>query len=289
MPEILQLIAPAGKCQDELLAKAPEGLINWGYTLKENYFSYNPLAYLANNDKHRALSLQQAWISPDPIICLRGGYGCARLLNIIDWSSLFKTQNILIGHSDITALHLAFLKHGLSRTISGIMAGAEFARGIDRDLTFNSFKKCLDGELFSHSWQSSLHNKDFSTKGKIIPVTLSVLCSLLASEYLPDFNESILVLEDINEAPYKLDRMLQQLTLAKIPQQCAAIVMGDFNNCGTREELHSIFADFAKQNQVPVITDLPFGHCLPRLNLPVGAEVELNHNQDQSTLTILRY
>ena len=111
---------------------------------------------------------------------------------------------------------------------------------------------------------------------------------MLGSQHLPDFNGSILVLEDINEVPYKIDRMLTQLKLAEIPQVCNAIVMGNFNSCGETNELHRVFADFAKDIEAPVISGLPFGHCLPRLNLPVGAHVELEF-KSTATLKIIRY
>ncbi|MDD7984826.1 LD-carboxypeptidase [Lentisphaera marina] len=284
-----QLIAPAGKSSEENLDLATPCMGKLGYSLKKDYFSYEPLSYLAASDEQRAQSLTRAWLAEEPIICLRGGYGCARLLDLIDWKKLRKTQNILIGHSDISTLHLAFLKHGMKRSISGIMAAAEFTRSPDKQVTLSSFDKCLNEELFQQEWLPNYYsNVSFKASGQLIPVTLSVLCSLIGSQHLPDFTGSILVLEDINEAPYKIDRMLTQLLLAGIPQVCEAIIMGDFNNCGDVSEIHKIFADFAKQSQTPVIGGLQFGHCLPRLNLPVGAEAELTFHST-ATLKILRY
>ncbi|WDE97069.1 LD-carboxypeptidase [Lentisphaera profundi] len=291
MKSEFQLIAPAGKASDDKLAAASPAMEAFDYHLKKDYFYYSPLSYLAAPDKQRAESLTDAWLGNDPLICLRGGYGCARLLDMIDWDSLRSSQNILIGHSDITALHLAFLKHGLKRTISGIMAAAEFTRSPDTKLTLKSFDQCLRGELFSHTWSPAFSTQEsFKVSGKLIPVTLSVLTSLIGSQHLPDFENSILILEDINEAPYKIDRMLHQLKQSQLIDSVSAIVMGDFNNCGQEHELHEVFADFAKDFSFPIIDNLPFGHCLPRLNLPVGAEamLELETNKE-ATLTITRY
>jgi muramoyltetrapeptide carboxypeptidase len=286
----LQLIAPAGKTSAENLDLAQPCMADLGYDLKKDYFSYEPLSYLAASDEQRAESLTQAWLSGEAVISLRGGYGCARLLDLIDWEKLRKTQNILIGHSDLTALHLAFLKHGISRTVSGIMAAAEFTRNPDRELTLNSFEHCLKGEQFSHAWTSSYSNSSkASAHGKIIPLTLSVLCSLIGTKHLPCFDNSILILEDINEAPYKIDRLLKQVEQSQLFNKVSAIIMGDFNNCGDAKELHPIFSDFAKNFNCPLISGLSFGHCLPRLNLPVGAEASLEINQNEITLNVIRY
>ncbi|EDM26747.1 LD-carboxypeptidase family protein [Lentisphaera araneosa HTCC2155] len=289
MIKSFQLVAPAGKASDENLELATPSMKALGYELKKDYFSYKPLPYLAASDEERARSLSEAWSSGEAVICLRGGYGCTRLLDLLDWEQLRKTSNLLIGHSDISALHLAFLKHGLSRTISGIMAAAEFTRLPDQALTLSSFEHGVQQESFQYEWVPSFYSSiNYKVSGKLIPVTLSVLCSMVGSQHLPDFSESILILEDINEVPYKVDRMLTQLKLANIPQLCAAIIMGDFNNCGSEQELNRIFIDFAKSTKAPIINGLPFGHCLPRLNLPVGAEVELNFHST-ATLKIIRY
>ena len=280
----LQLIAPAGKASEENLKASESTMANYGYELKKDFFQYAPVSYLASKDESRLSSLEQAWLSDEAVICLRGGYGCTRLLDKIDWNKLRSKQNILIGHSDITALHLAFLKHGIKRSISGIMAAAEFTRKPDDLITLSSFRQCLEGLSFQHEWIPTYNsNTLFSAEGKLIPVTLSVLCSMLGSNHIPDFSKSILVLEDINEPAYKIDRMLTQLKLANIPQVCNAIIMGNFNNCGDSTELHRIFADFASDLNAPVISDLPFGHCLPRLNLPVGAHAQIKY---QSTATL---
>ena len=285
-----QLVAPAGKASEGNLKLAAPSMKALGYKLKKDYFSYQPLPYLAASDEERARSLSEAWSSGEAVICLRGGYGCARLLDLLDWEQLRKTQSLLIGHSDISALHLAFLKHGLSRTVSGIMAAAEFTRDPDQELTLKSFDNCINQKPFTHSWKPSfVKQTENSVEGQLIPVTLSVLCSLLGTNHLPNFDGAILVLEDINEVPYKVDRMLNQLKQSKLFAKLSAIIMGDFNNCGSQDELNTIFADFASHFDFPIVSDLTFGHCLPRLNLPVGAKAQLDIKNQQATLHIKRY
>jgi muramoyltetrapeptide carboxypeptidase len=289
MANSFQLIAPAGKTSDINLENSITCMAHYGYELKKDYLKYDPISYLAADDSLRLSSLETAWLSQQTLICLRGGYGCTRILDQIDWKKLKETENQLIGHSDISALHLAFLKHGIKRTISGIMAAAEFLRNPDTQLTIKSLNHCLKKETFSHEWLPKYNSKTlFKTEGFLVPVTLSVLCSMLGSKHIPNFSGAILIIEDINEAPYKIDRMLTQLKLAGIPQISNAIVMGDFNNCGDQSELHRIFADFAKDLDSPVISGLPFGHCLPRINLPVGALAQLNF-QSTATLKIIEY
>ena len=284
------LIAPAGKIPKENIALALETLPRYGLdALKGDYLDQNK-RYLAANDDHRLHDLEKAWSdeSNDLVLCMRGGYGCARLLDKIDWTKLKEHNNTLIGHSDITALHLAFLAKGLKRSISGIMAAAEFIREPDEELTLSSFRKCLNAELFDHQWSGESIQQG-ETQGLIIPVTLSVLCSLIGSDYLPSFKGAILILEDIGESPYKIDRLLCQLQLAGILDQLSALIFGDFNNCGSEAELQEIFSEYAAFVKGPVMTELPFGHCLPRLNLPVGALAKLEVASGSAKLSLIKY
>ena len=284
------LIAPAGKIPKDNISLALETLPQYGLIpLKGDYLDQTQ-RYLAAKDEQRLNDLESAWKneSNDLVLCMRGGYGCARLLDKINWAELQKSNNILIGHSDITALHLAFFTKGLKRSISGIMAAAEFIREPDEELTLSSFRKCLKAELFDHDWSGTTIREGYS-QGRLIPVTLSVLCSLIGSDYLPSFKGSILVLEDIGECPYKIDRLLCQLQLAGILGDIEALVFGDFNDCGSTEELNEIFSEYAQYVNGPVITGLAFGHCLPRLNLPVGALAKLEVASGSAKLRIIKY
>ena len=284
------LIAPAGKCPPENIKLALQELPSYGIEPHAGVFINTPHRYLAANDDQRLHDLESAWneSTNDLVLCLRGGYGCARLLESIDWHTLKQSQNILVGHSDISALHLAFFSKGIGRTVSGIMAAAEFIREPDEGLTLKSFFHCLEAKPFEHKWQAK-ELKTGTSSGPLIPVTLSVLCSLLGSNFLPSFKNTILVLEDIGEAPYKVDRLLCQLKLAGILDELSGLVFGDFNNCGSEDELQEIFEEYSHSLNIPVAQGLPFGHCQPRLNLPVGGEARLDVTVDSAKLSVLKY
>ena len=151
-----------------------------------------------------------------------------------------------------------------------------------------SFWHCLKAEPFDHNWNASIIRQG-QTQGRLIPVTLSVLCSLIGSDYLPSFEGAILVLEDIGEVPYKIDRLLCQLKLAGILDQLNGLVFGNFNNCGDEAELETVFREYSEDLAIPVVCNLAFGHCLPRLNLPVGALARLDVAHDSAKLSVLNY
>jgi len=158
------------------------------------------------------------------------------------------------------------------------MPAVEFAKSLPESLSVDSSFGLIQGrsQLARVGFEGCRVNQYGQAKGRLVPVTLSVLCSLLGTKYLPDFNGAVLVVEDVNEAPYRIDSYLNQLRLSGVLGGLSALVFGDFKNCGDESEQSYIINKYKSEVKGPVLSGLPFGHCDPRLSLPVGDLVELD-------------
>ena len=246
--------------------------------------------YFAADREKRAADFNAALEDPqiDMILCARGGYGSASILPLIRWDLLRQRNMPVMGFSDITALHLAMLRHGAGIPVTGQMAAA-LMKWIQDPQTVESTRKVL-ARIFEQSrevQQISLTRvlpsggtvpqipQTFS--GPLIPANLSILASLCGSDYLPDFQNAILVVEDVGELPRKLDRHLTQLELCGILDRVQALVFADFTQCGTAEEMDRIYRRFAEQHPGTVFwRGLSFGHELPSLCFQAGCSAVID-------------
>lgn len=249
--------------------------------------------YFAGPDADRGDDLVAAMLDDtiDAIWCLRGGYGAMRLLprvqDALDRTQVRAHPQALIGYSDITALHAAWQRAGLT-SYHGPTARA----------TLTSFTR----EAFVSAVQdvpasTTLHAPDAitvvggSATGRLIGGNLALVASLCGTPWAMDFRGAIVILEDIDEATYRIDRMLTQLRLAGVFDGCAGLAFGQFTNCpdttsdGTRSLMH-VVQDVADALQVPTLSGIPVGHIEDQWTLPLGALATLD--ADAATLTIHR-
>ena len=241
--------------------------------------------YLAGSDDCRRDALHSLVRNADVdiVIAARGGYGCSRLLDTIDWGLLAARRPRMVGYSDISVLHLAMFASGIATGVSGPMVAVEFARELESRPDHEAFSFAM--RSLAEVWEPArcalprgtrLHAlKPGSARGPLVPVTLSVLASLVGTPYMPDLTGAILVLEDVNEAAYKLDRYLTQLRQAGVLKRLGALVFGSFSDCEDAEWIPSVLAEFAGYIRGPVAGGLPYGHCFPSVTLPVGGPGEL--------------
>lgn len=279
--DTISIISPAGPIKDEnALNTAVFYLESKGYKVK---VSPNALAkgdYLAGDDDFRLADLHEAFENPEikAIICSRGGYGCARLLNRIDYELIERNPKIFLGHSDITA----FLNNFPMPTFHAPMAVGDF--GVDKvdSITEKSFFEVVEGIKSHYIYEAK---SDFNvinpgkSHGKLIGGNLSVLTSLLGTEYAPDFGGKILLLEDLNEPLYKIDRMFTQLKLAGIFEKIAGLVVADF---GETEVPIDFLRGFLLDK--PGIYGFYASHSKTKYTLPIGVEYTLD--ADKGTLEL---
>lgn len=247
-------------------------------------------SYFAGYDDERLSDLNDA-LRDDSIAaiwCLRGGYGAMRLLDGIDYDALRKRPKAFIGYSDITAFHCAVATRcGLS-SIHGPTARSKLTPFAERSLRAAVLR---DGDPCGTAPKAKvLHGG--RARGHLMGGNLALLAALHGTPYQPRYEGSILVLEDVNEAPYRVERMLLQLRLSGALQSCAAIAFGSFTNTGEKDEglggsrsLEAVLQEAADRAGVPALSGIPMGHIDDQWSLPLGAEAELD--ADAKRLTVL--
>ena len=285
------LVAPAGPLKlpadlDRAITNART--LGWepviGEHVRERHF------YFAGVDEERLADLNAALRddSIDAVWCLRGGYGAMRLLEGVDYEALRRRPKTVIGYSDITALHCAIALRADLSSIHGPTARSKLTPFAERSLRAAAARN-EDPCGPAPSADTIVGGR---ARGRLVGGNLALLCALHGTPYQPKYDGSILVLEDVNEAPYRIERMLLQLTLSGSLQRCAGIAFGSFTNTGETNDkrlgadrtLHEVIREAAERVRVPALCGIPVGHINDQWSLPLGLNAELD--ADAKTLTV---
>ncbi|MCB0686000.1 MAG: LD-carboxypeptidase [Saprospiraceae bacterium] len=283
----ISLIAPGSalsteKIEQAVLTCSKLDLVPW---ISPNASKAN--GYLAGTDAERLEDLHLSFSDPEikGIWCLRGGYGCTRLLPEINYALIRKNPKVLIGYSDITAFHQALDRQCNLITFHGPVATSE-----PTDYSLNWLRKTvMQHEPFTISSEPDAEKnmytiREGSAQGKIIGGNLSILAALAGTPYQASFSGKIVCIEDIGEKPYRIDRMLVQLFQASDLAQANGIILGQFNDCdpdpgdkslSLEETLRHQFRNFSG----PVIAGFSMGHIDNQCTLPFGIEARFNTNE----------
>lgn len=289
----LGLFAPAGVPEPARLAPGLARLRSWGLELVYPGANDPRERFLAGTDALRVRRLHELLADPrlDALMAVRGGYGCARLLDQIDWDLLQKRNLPLIGYSDLTALHLAAYGHGYRQGVFGPMVASDLGREPataeeEKALagSLASFHAVLNGERQTFPGLACLRPGEAT--GPVVPANLSVLASLVGTPHQPALAGAILVIEDVNEAAYRIDRYLLQLDQGGILHQLAGLVCGQFSQTDDAEWLPGVLADYASRIPGPVVAGLEFGHAFPSVSLPAGRSGHLVGLAGDSSLNV---
>ena len=257
-------------------------LQEWGLKCNDIHAVNRSWGYLAGSDEERFNELHSKIHFP-LIAFARGGWGSARLLEKRQpWK-----EGWMVGFSDLTSILLARLASGFHGGVHGPLITT---LGAEPDWSKERLKSILFGnsvpDIYGDPWGRGV------SKGNLIVGNLTVLTHLIGTAHLPNFKNSILIIEDIGEAPYKIDRMLTHLRLAGILQQLSGLGFGSFTRCDDDKdvnknksfELIDVFRDRTKDLQIPIVSNLPIGHCVGNAALPQGGQAILNGNQGQLSL-----
>jgi muramoyltetrapeptide carboxypeptidase len=304
--DTIAIIAPASVPDKMNIDRAIARFEEMGFRIKLYGDIYRRWGYLAGDDETRAEELMQAVADPEvaAIFPARGGTGITRLLDVLDYSVFRKHPKILAGFSDITALHAAVQTQAgwVSFHSPHPMDGIGKENGLT-DLTGRTFWRAVLAENYSgHQEQgykvplSEDERASVTTlaggkaQGRLVGGNLALVVALLGTPYEFDVTGSILFLEDIAEAPYRVDRMISQLRLSGKLEILNGIVLGQFTDCAASEgkpslTLPEIFDDYFGGLGIPVIENFPTGHTDDNVTLPLGVEVELD--ADARTITVL--
>lgn len=289
------IVAPGGYAKDQqVVARGIQTLEGLGCQVTP-YLSPSPYLRFSGSDEERVELLHQAARNPDIhiVMALRGGYGTSRILDQIDWDLLADSQKIYVGYSDITALHLGLLAKKQYVSIAGPMLNSDFGCETPSFFTQQHFWRLITQDRYSIAVHAS-GNPDVALAGTLWGGNLAMLSHLAGTPYFPQVENGILFVEDINEHPYRVERMLLQLLYAGVLEKQQALVLGQFTDYRLSEydngyDFNTMLAYLRSKLPIPVLTDLPFGHVPHRISLPVGAQAAIVSDQEGYVLTLSHY
>ncbi|MDR1304810.1 MAG: muramoyltetrapeptide carboxypeptidase [Verrucomicrobiales bacterium] len=293
----IELIAPSGYPADAArVARGVARLTAAGHVIVGGERARRRCQRFGGTDAERLADLNALGVADhapaDLVLAVRGGYGLTRLLADVDYGNIARRLRArgtrLVGHSDFTALQLALLaKTGLV-TFSGPLLHADFGAEPLSRFTWDNCWRLLAAAESTCSWPSPSAPR-LTVSGTLWGGNLTMLCSLLGTPFFPAIDGGILFVEEVNEAPYRVERMLYQLHLAGVLGRQRALLLGSFTGCRSTPadggyDLAAALAQIATVSGVPMIGGLPYGHVADKLTLPVGAPAELVSRDGQAGL-----
>lgn len=307
------LIAPASSIKDvDSIDKGIAGLENLGYKVKAGKFLRDRFGYLGSHDTDRLNDLNGMFKDKkvDAVMAFRGGYGTMRIVSGIDFDLIKKNPKIFIGFSDITMINNAILKKCKLVNFSGPMAGFTFADTPIKPFTLNGFNRTLTQTKPAGSIWQDHSDRDFKVirhgeaEGILVGGNLCLLAASIGTPYEVDTKNKIVFFEEIDEQPYRIDRMITQMLLAGKLADAKAIVIGRnvpandnveleeqwaINNPGkvvkplarklARDydpSMNDIFCDLLRPLNILVLSGLPFGHIKDYATMPLGVKASVN-------------
>lgn len=251
------------------------------------------LGFLAGDDEARARDLMAMFAGRDvkAIICLRGGYGSARLLRMLDYHFIKRHPKIFIGFSDITSLHCAFHTHARLVTFHGPTLNTSITNDKPSNFSIRSLMNTVMEPAAAGGICDDERGKTVSilrtgvATGRLVGGNLSVFAAAIGTPFQPRFRNNIFFFEDVDEQPYRFDEWLTQLLNAGLLQQAAGVAVGTNHNCTDREaanskEYRQTVEDVIRERlsglNVPIVTGLPFGHGRENATLPFGIRAKLD-------------
>ncbi len=290
------IFAPALKIGDKVIIVSPAGAVfdpikikefitilsNFGFLVELAKSASNRHGYLAGTDQERADDINNAFAdkSIKGIFCTRGGWGCARILSSLDYKLIAENPKVIMGFSDITSLLLAINAKTKLITFHGPV-------GLSSWDPFSTL--CFTNTVFlgnRNVFPFGAEDKMIAlspgiAQGELIGGNLTVFNSLIGTEYLPNCENKILFLEELNEDPYNIDRMLTQLKLAGVLDKLTGFVFGVCAKCVSEDPLQSFTVlEVVKHHilplNIPSLFNAPFGHTTKKWTIPIGVMAELD-------------
>jgi len=299
--DTIGLVSPGGFITEEQLEESKRNISSLGFSVMVAKNILHTNGYFAGTDKERAEDLHEMFGNKkiDGIVCVRGGYGCARTLDFLDFNLIKRNPKALIGYSDITALLYGIFSQTGLVGFHGPVATSTF-----NDFSVTNFTNVLLHPQRQLALQSAVEDftkteyKPFAIRGgkaigKLIGGNLSIVASLIGTKYDVDSKGKIIFLEEVGEEPYRIDRMLTQMIQAGKFKQAAGIALGVFSKCESKPAESGIANSFSLsevlqerlfQLKIPVLYGLSFGHVVNKFTLPFGINAELDVDYQRLTL-----
>ncbi len=285
--DLIGVLAPASPVAAHKLPAVQALYARWGFSVRLYPSCHADTGYLAGSDATRLADLHAALADPEvaAIHCLRGGYGTMRLLDAVDTELLRRSRKLLIGYSDITALHGLWALNGLPSLHAPMPASDLIQPGREDDeaALLQVLRHGLRaGQILAPKLHAEAPHVSGQAQGRLVGGNLSLVAALLGTPWAWDMRGAILFLEDINEELFRVDRLLTQLRLAGAMDAVAGVVLGSFTEATYPQALlQQMLGGLNK----PVLAGWPTGHGTPHQPLPMGARVALDATA--GTLTLL--
>jgi muramoyltetrapeptide carboxypeptidase len=276
-----------------------ESLQAMGFNVVQGKHIFDRYGYLAGKDEDRAADINEMFANKkiDAIMAIHGGWGCARILPLLDYELVKKNPKIFIGYSDITALLLGIYSQTGLVTFHGPVGSStwnSFSVEYFQDILIEKKAVKMTNPVRKNDTLVQTEDRIYTitsgkASGKLIGGNLTVLSHILGSKYVPDFTGAILFIEDVQEDTYRIDRMITQLKLAGILNQIAGFVFGKCTDCPPSKSygsltLEDIFEDHIKPLNIPAFSGAMIGHIKDKFTVPVGIEASIDADEGSITL-----
>lgn len=281
------IISPAGKIDHFIVEDTVNVFRKWGLRPKISEHALGERGRFSGSVAERLSDLQQAFDDPNIrlVFCSRGGYGLVHLLSDLNFAGIRRFPKWVVGYSDITALHAALQYHGML-SVHAPMA-AHFSLEGSEDISVRYTKSILAGQSVRYTIPvkpGESFNRNGVARGRLFGGNLSVLCSIMGSRYARVPDKGILFIEDTGEAPYRVDRMIQQLKLAGVFERASGLIVGQFTEYEEDDtmcaSLYELVWNAVKEYAFPVAFHFPVGHVKLNFPLIMGAMAELEVGRD---------
>jgi muramoyltetrapeptide carboxypeptidase len=290
--DTIGVVAPAGSVDPSELAQGVDRLIEMGFRVKLGGAVTKRFRYLAGTDRERAEDLNQMVSDPEvsAIVCARGGYGTARIISYLEEDVIARHPKILVGSSDVTLLLNYFRQRFEWVTFHGPMVAPNFGKRPSL-LTDTWFRKILveaqgQGPIMVEGVQGL---KGGQAQGPMVGGCLTMLCNSLGTPYEIQTDGTLLLIEDIDEAPYRVDRMLTQLKAASKFRNVEGVIFGKMPGCQPPAHssyiLEDVIRDLLADQTFPILYGFPTGHGGEQVTLPIGIPLQIDG--DAATVTLL--
>lgn len=279
--DTIGMVSPASTLSDRsAFGKIVSNIRSMGYRTREGEHARRRYGNFAGTDTQRASDLMAMFRDPDisAVMAFRGGWGSNRILELLDYEVIRSHPKALIGFSDVTALLLSIYARSGLITFHGPVGKSEWT-----PFTTERFQKVLHGTepyTLEGKQRSHLPLREGRAEGRLLGGNLSVLTSLIGSEFLPDFRNAILFLEDVGESYYRIDRMMTQLALSGILDEINGFIFGTCADCSRdtpqAHGLDQVLKHHLGSRNIPAFSGFPFGHLDETLTLPVGLPARMD-------------
>jgi muramoyltetrapeptide carboxypeptidase len=296
--DLIGLVTPGSSVTEEQLASCISKVEDLGFRTTHNKTVLSEYGYFAGPDQERASELMSMFEREDVdhIMCVRGGYGSIRILDLLDYNLIRKNPKAFIGYSDITALLTAIYQETGLVTFHGPMGVSDFNK-----FSVKSFQKVLvdPKEFYKYPYKREKKTRDNpeydrytitggKAEGELIGGNISVLDSIIGTRFEPDFEGKIVFLEDVEEKTYRVDKMVYHLLTATNLKKASGIILGAFDECNTGEEptlsLNVALDDLLRPLGLPVSYGLAFGHIKRMLTIPTGIRAGMDADKNSFEL-----